>query len=459
LVKASSSAARAELGSSSVSVSVEDFGAVHDSDRDDTPAIQAAIDTVESRGGGTVVIGGRYRCGNIVVSGRNVRLEGKRGWLIDGRLTIRAGAANIEVANLRLLNTRGDPESYLVDVSGRMCLFSNVELVKDPIAGGYQMYLRQPSAGCHFSGLKLKGSNGIMVAGHHHLFEDFELESTMSNRVGGDDAFAIKAFNEPTHDITIRNGLIRGFAAIASFGSEIGTSGRSSNYEAFVRNVTVTDVTADRCGSLVFFKPGALIYDWRNGLVDNIRLERLQLIDERGERFTSGLRMIGGRGAIISRVVGRDLHVRARAKNLGVQPTAAIDLSILDGADARFEAIDLQMTFTDPYNGAEHSAQVPGYPVDHIVRVEKSNARRGSMNGISLDVTGRGSRFGGVYVGEGLDGAVTLRRAHLARVGLHPPAFAGGGGIWSDSKIRLGDIWIDSPVLPRFGGRALGQQR
>ena len=358
---------------------------------------------------------------------------------------------------LGIIDRRGDPGTFALEVSGRHCTFANLTLIKNPIAGGYQIYLRQPSANCRFTGLKLKGSNGIMVTGHDHLFENFELESTMSDRVGGDDAFAIKAPGRPTANITIRNGVVRGFYAIASFGSEIGTEGKPSNYEASVRNVSVTDVTADRCGSIAFFKPGALIYDWRNGLVDGVRLDRLKLIDERGERFTSGVRMIGGRGAIIRDVVGRQLEVRARAKSQGVQPTAAVDLSLLEGGDARFEAIDLQMTYVDAYDGADNGADAPGYPIDHIARIEKVNPALGSMERIGLDLVGRGSRIGGIFIGAGLDDAVTLRRAHLARVGLHPPASVGGGGIWSDSRVRLGDIAVDSPMLPRFGGRALGK--
>lgn len=435
-------------------ISIREFGAVPGPGRDNTRAIQNAIDSLRSRGG-TVEVPGTYECGTVVVSGDGVTIRGLNGWLVNGRIVIPEGRQGCRIENLGIIDRRGDEKSFALDVSGRNCSFTNVVLIKDPIAGGYQMYLRQPSSGCRFLGLRLKGSNGIMVAGHDHLFERFELESTMSNRVGGDDAFAIKALGQPTYNITIRNGTVRGFFAVASFGSEIGTSGRPSDYEAFVRNVTVADVTADRCGSLAFFKPGALIYDWRNGLVEDVRLERLRLIDERGERFTSGIRMIAARGAIIRNVVGRGLEIRARAKSQGVQPTAAIDLAMLEGADARFENIDLQMVFTDPHDGAEHAAGAPGYPVDHIVRIEKTNPRKGEMTGISLDITGRGSRFGGVLVGEGLDGAVTLRRAHLTRVGLHPPSSLGGGGIWSDSRLQLGDISVDSPVLPRFGGRGV----
>ena len=456
LAAAGSACGSRTAAQSGLVVSVREFGAVPEPGRDNSRAIQRAIDEVASSGGGTVEVPGSYECGTVAVSGDGVTIRGSRGWLVNGRIVIPEGRQGCRIENLGIVDRRADPNSFALDVSGRNCAFANVTLVKDPIAGGYQMYLRQPSAHCTFTGLKLKGSNGVMVAGHDHLFERFELESTMSNRVGGDDAFAIKALGRPTSNIVIRDGIVRGYYAIASFGSEIGTEGRASNYEAFVRNVAVSGVSADRCGSLAFFKPGALIYDWRNGLVEDVRLERLRLTDERGERFTSGVRMIAGRGAVIRRIVGRDLVIRARARNQGVQPTAAIDLSMLEGADARFEDIDLQMAFTDPHDGGRHGPAAPGYPVDHIVRIEKTDPRRGVMRGIGLDVAGRGSRFGGVYIGAGLDDAVTLRRAHLARVGLDPPASVGGGGIWSDSRVRLGDVALDSPVLPRLGGRALG---
>jgi len=437
-------------------ISVREFGAAPG--RDSTQAIQRAIDTIGSRGGGIVEIPGTYEC-DIVALADGVTLRGSNGWLVNARIVIPEGRQRCRVENLGIVDRRGDANSFALDISGQNCTFINVSLVKDPIAGGYQMFLRQPSSGCRFTGLKLKGSNGVMVAGRDHLFERFEFQSTMSDRVGGDDAFAIKALGRPTSNITIRDGIVRGYSAIVSFGSEIGTEGRNSNYEAFVRDVAVTDVVADRCAMLAFFKPGALIYDWRDGLVDGVRLERLRLNDDRGERFISGVRMIAARGAIIRNVVGRQLEIRARAKNQGVQPTAAIDLSMLEGADARFENIDLEMTFADPYDGAEHGPAAPGYAVDHIVRIEKSRPERGSMRDISIDVTGRGSRFGGVFIGRGLDDAVTLRRAHLTRVGLHPPALVGGGGIWSDSRVQLGDVELDSPVLPRFGGRALGNRR
>lgn len=442
-------------------VSVREFGAVSAPGRDNTAAIQRAVDVVQARGGGTVHIPEVYECGNIVVAGNGVVFHGPGAWLVNGRITVLERSDGCRIEGLGIIDRRGDRESYALDVSGRNCTLNNVSLVKEPAAGGYLFYLRQPSASCRCTGLRLKGSsNGIMVAGRDHLFERFALELSMSNRVGGDDAFAIKGLGKATSNITIHDGVVRGFYAIASFGSEIGTDGRSSNFEGAVRNVAVSNVAADRCTSLVYFKPGALIYDWRNGLVENVRLDNLTLVDLAGERFLSGVKMNAARGAVIRNVVGRNLAIRARAMSQGIQQSAAVDLVLFDqGAEARIEGVDLQLAFTDPYDGADHGPGVPGYPIDHIVRVEKSNLRKGRMSGINLDVAGRGSRFGGVMIGAGLDDAVTLRRAHLIRVGVHPPASLGGGGIWSDSRVSLGEITIDSPVLPRFGGRVLGHRR
>jgi hypothetical protein len=80
------------------------------------------------------------------------------------------------------------------------------------------------------------------------------------------------------------------------------------------------------------------------------------------------------------------------------------------------------------------------------------------MSGIVLDIEGEGSGFGGIYVGAGLDDAVTIERAILKRVASSPPASVGGGGIWSDSRLTLGDVQIDSVKLPKFGGSALAPQ-
>ena len=457
LLARSSSASVQPVPSGAV-VSVEQFGARGDSP-DNAQSIQAAIDSVERRGGGTVVIAGRYRCGKLTISGHNVRLQGEGGWLVDARITIRPEAANVEIDDLGIVDTRGDRRTYLMDVSGRDCSFRNLQLVKDPVAGGVQMYIRQPAQNCRFTGLRLKGSNGIIMMGRDHLFENFELESAMSKSVGSDDAFAIDALDAVSENIVIRNGSVRGFAAIVSFGSAIGTRGGPGSRQGAVRNVTVENVVGDRCVRLAFFKPDALDYGWREGLVEGIRLRNLTLHDATGERFRAGIVVTAARGATIRDVQARQIRIVARARDRGVAPTAAIDIALRDmGAPARIEDVDLQVAFIDPYSGTPHSAAAPGHPVDYIVRVEKGKSRKGSMSGIVLDVDGRGTSRGGIYVGPDLDGAITVERAILARVSTDPPSSRGGGGIWSNSRLKLGEISIDSVKLPDFGGSAFAKK-
>jgi hypothetical protein len=445
--------------SSRLQVSIADFGAAAGSAADSTAAIQAAIRFVERNGGGTVLIPGRYRCGDIVISGKGVRLQGQSGWLVDGRLSIGSQATNVAVADLGILHTRRDSRAYLLDVSGQGCTFDNVRLVKDPIAGGVQMYLRQTSSGCTFRGLRLKGSNGIILAGRDHLFENFELESTMSKSVGGDDAFAIKAVDAVTENITIRDGVVRGYGAIVSFGSEIGTS-KDGTGRGIVRNVTVENVTGDRCTRIAFFKPGALIYDFRNGLVEHVVLSNVTLTDPSGEYFRTGIYMLAGRGATIRDIRANGIRISARAVDRGVATTSAIQIYAMDqDAPATIEDVRLQVEFTDPYSGAPHSPAARGYPIDYIAQIEKQNPAKGSISGISLDLDGRGASFGGILVGSGLDGAVSLTRAHLSRVVSDPKATAGAAGIWSESRILLGDVSIDAVKGPKFGGRAFSNRR
>lgn len=436
-------------------VSVQDFGAQSGA-ADSTQAIQAAIQAVESKGGGTVLIPGRYRCGTIAIRRGNVRLQGQQGWLVDARLAIYPQASNVEVDDLGIVDTRGDNRTYLADISGSNCRFRNFQLVKHPPAGGYQMYLRQTARGCTFTGLKLRGSNGIMVAGSNHLFDGFDLESTMARTFGGDDAFALKAIEGISENITIRNGSVRGYAAMVSLGSEIGTRG-GHHGAGVLRNVLVENVTGDRCTSVAFLKPGALDYDYRHGLVEGVTLRNLVLSDPTGEYFRSGLFIAAGRGAVIRGVDARGIKIVARAKDQGIAPTAAVLMALIDKvAPAAIEDVRIQLVFTDPYSGAPHGASTPGFPVAHVVEIEKLNPASGRMSGIVLDVEGRGAAVGGIHVGPGLDGAISVERAVLARVATNPRS-SRGAGIWSDSRLNLGAVSVDSVKLPKYGGKAFAR--
>lgn len=425
-------------------VSVADFGARAGGDANG--AIQRALDHLAQRGGGVLRIGGSYRGGPLAVRGGNITIDGTGGTLLDTRISIAPEAHGIVIRDLTLLETRGRSEHYLLNVAGQNCLFSNLSLIKRPAAGGYQAYLRHQSRGCRFDGLRLTGSNGIFVAGQGHVFENFELESTMRHDVGGDDAFAIKGAGTETRDIMIRRGIVRGYAAAVSIGSEVGWSpehrGRGS-----VVGVRVSDIVADRCSRVCFIKPGALIYDWRDGLVSDVTLDAITLTDRAGARFVGGIVIVAGRGATVRRVRARNVRIEARSSSARRQ-TAAVDITTGPlGAPSTIRDIDLQVLF----DGEGRS----GLAVDHIVRIEKADPAGGSISGVELDVVGKVSRISGIHVGGGLDGGVTVRRAQLSQIALAPPSVLGAAGIWADSAIKLVDVSLDVARGPQFAGKAL----
>src|SRR5690606_19863262 len=92
-------------------------------DGDATTAIQRALDCMAIAGGGTLCIGQRYHGGVLTIRGSNIEIDGAGGTLTDTRLVIAPEAERVVVRNLTLLETRGDPSSYQIDVSGRRCVF------------------------------------------------------------------------------------------------------------------------------------------------------------------------------------------------------------------------------------------------------------------------------------------------------------------------------------------------
>lgn len=425
-------------------VTPEDFGAR--SNQSAADAIHAALDHLAQRGGGTLRIAGTYRGGIVVVRGSNIVIDGAGGTLRDTRIVVAQEASNLTVRDLTLLETRGQADSYLLDVSGSDCRFINLSLIKDPIAGGYQGYLRAQSRGCRFDGLKVRGSNGIFVAGRNHVFENFDMTSTLRHDIGGDDAFALKGAGSITENILLRGGTVRGFSAAVSIGSEVGSNPEHRG-AGIVRRVTVENIVADRCQAVCFIKPGALIYDWRGGLVEDVRLTNIRLTDPGGFMFMRGVVINAGRGARVRRITASGITIAARAHAQGVMQTSAAEIVIRDqGAPSVVEDVSLQFS----YDGAGTG----GYPVDHIVRIEKDNPAVGTMRQILIDVTGAEARISGIHVGAGLDDAVIIRRADLDRVALSPPSTVGAAGIWADSRILAGDVRVRPVHGPQRGGRA-----
>ena len=102
-----------------------------------------------------------------------------------------------------------------------------------------------------------------MVAGKT-ICRAVRIRIDMSDRLGGDDAFAIKALKTATYNITIATASVAAIG-IASFGSEIGTASRPSITAPLSQTLPSAmsmPIAAARC----CLQAGALIYDWRNGL-------------------------------------------------------------------------------------------------------------------------------------------------------------------------------------------------
>lgn len=408
--------------------------------------LQGELDHLARTGGGTLRLSGDQIGGILVVKGCNIVIEGGGHTLFNTRIIVAPAARQIVIRNLNLLDRSGRDDGWHLDISGQDCRLENLKLEKRPLAGGYQAYFRAGSRGCVMRNFTTAGSNGIFVAGSDHLFEQFDMSTPQGGRAGGDDAFAIKGAGSTTSNITIRSGRVRGFAAALSIGSEVGRSPEHPQRGAVI-GVNASAIEAIECSRLVFIKPGALIYDWREGLVRDINLTDLSLSDPAGKRFASGIVIMAGRGAVVERVTARRISIAARTTQRGRQHTAAIDiLAGPEGAPPTIRDIDLQVAF----DGRGSSAQA----IDHVAKIEKSNPARGTITGISLDVTGQETRFGGILVGPGIDDSVTLRRVRLQRVAIAPPASMGGGGIWADSRVRLGDVEVSPVAGNRFGGRA-----
>lgn len=414
---------------------------------DQTAALQRVLDDLAHTGGGTLRLGGNCRAGVLVLRGRNVVVDGQGHKLQNARLIVHASAREFILRDLVMVDTTGRSDGYHLDISGRDGRLIDITLLKEPMAGGYQAYLRQESQGCVFQRLVLRGSNGIFVAGRNHIFEDFDFTSTLRSDMGGDDAFAIKGAGGITENITLRRGTVRGFAAAVSIGSEIGSHDDHPG-PGLVRGVSASEIFADRCQMLCFIKPGALIYDWRHGLVEDIVLTDLMLSDPEGFLFARGVAISAGRGARVRRVTGRNLRIAARASTQGVMPTAAIDIVIRrDEPAAMIEEIDLEVAFQG--GGAR------AWPVDWIVRVEKDDPAIGTIRDVTLRVKGSHARIAGIYVGSNLDDAVTVTQADLRQIGLDPPATTGAAGIWADSRVQVRQANIDVVDVPQCGGRAV----
>lgn len=443
--------------------SVLDYGAVGDGTANDAAALQAAITAAEVSGGTVLIPPGTYNCNstNLTISGDHVTIWMYGATLLNTRLVVASTASDTAILGGTILDDTGSSGAYLADFSGTRFFVQDTTFEKAPTTGGVIFYIRASASFGTFRGYRTFGSNGIFVQGHDHVFSEFEMECRgIVSGAGSDDAFAIKAASTgtpvETYNIVIGPGTVRGFTNITGIGSEIGLAAATGDYSSFVRNVTITGVTAYNCGYLLYIKPGAVAADYRNGLVENIAMSNCTLIDQNGGNFQSGFYITAGRGAIVRQVKISNCTVRARGYGTSVIHTGFYIRTSNDGASSTISDVfidDCQVH--DYYDGAANGISTPGQPIDWVAYVERASAANDTIERIIISgLEGYGTKQGAIGVERDPQGPINIINPVMRKIGVAP---SGGSvrmlnGFTSASDVSISGAVLEADTTQRVAG-------
>lgn len=424
----------------------------------DYPAISAAIAYVQSIGGGVVVIpGGKtYNCaGNVIsITGANVTLSGYSATLLNTRISISSTATDTNVIGLKVLDNTASNSTYLLDLAGTRFNVVDVTIEKSPVAGGVIAYIRRQSSFGTFRNLRTFGSNGIFISGHDHSFIGCHLESKgVTPGAGTDDAYVIKAGDSSgatveTYNISIVGGSVRGFFNILAIGSEVGRYAADGDYSSFVRNVTVDGVTAYRCVTLAYIKPGALGPDYRHGLVENVNINNCTLIDDNQGYIYWGVNISAGRGAIIRSVNISDCTIRGRCDGTSVTHAGVYISGANVGASATIEDVTIDnVQVFDTYDGVANDGSHPGQPFYWGAYISRTSAANDTIRRIKLrDSRFRGTKNGGIGIENSPQGPIDIVDVDLLETGINPSAgsFRGVFGLTSATESSIRNLTVNT---------------
>lgn len=318
-------------------------------------------------------------------------------------------ASGVEIINGTFLLAGGAASPWHLNVTGTNCKLNGTKLEKNPSAGGYQMYVREGATGFRMYRGSTSGSNGIYLGASDAVFDG----NSFVGYSGGDDCLAIKAINGPVTNIQFTNNFVQNLTAICSIGSEIGTAGANdATYSRYVSNVKIDGNLGVNLGYMAFIKPGAnASNDYRDGKVFGVDISNNTLLDMSGTKFQSGLMIWASRGAKVYGITGKNNVIIARASVApgGATRTAgAAFLYITDSgapgtvgtAQAEIKDIDVEIKYSDPYDGVANGGSTPGHPVWHHVYAEVETAGRGVFGApIRLGIDANGCWYSGAAIG------------------------------------------------------------
>jgi hypothetical protein len=251
------------------------FNAVPDGSGDQSQEIQAALTAIGNLGGGLVICPrGIYDCGHAVITiPANVTLDGQGSTFENVHVNVPNN--NCVVRNLTMHRT----DEALIDglgyhgiqsLSGSDCLLENLRFtVPDPgptfepadidgenairVINANRCVLRN----FYFS--PLSGSAGVLLIG-----KNIDCDSWYLDYAQDDDGIALKSTTGgDCENWRLSNIYVKGSFAGLTLGSQI---------TGFIRNVTMTNLIAENCNSLVFFKAGYSATDpaYLGGTIENI---------------------------------------------------------------------------------------------------------------------------------------------------------------------------------------------
>jgi hypothetical protein len=419
-------------------------------------AYTKAITYLSRRGGGTLAVppkvypfDGDSSC---VATNVTVLADGATFVGDNCRITLGQGSTGYNIYGLTLIETSGDLRSFLINCYASGCHFKDVHLQKNPPCGGYIAYCQENTAGNLFENVSFSGSNGIFLGGHDH-----EIRGGWAESFGNDDCWVLKASRAPCYNIRISGFTARGFAALFSIGSEIGTAQADDpSYSLFVRNVSVENCTAQQCTRLAYIKPGGGAADYRDGLVEDVSITSCSIEDLEGTTFYSGICITPGRGAIVRRINFDDIRVRARGRYPAHDVVAGILLRpepTTDGAGrgGMIDGITInRMVCEDPFGGVNTSSSAPGTAIQNFLAAEKANPSIGTIGQVVIaDSQLDGCARAAVGIGGQVKGPIALNGCTLANFAASVAASYDQGSVFAGSPVSLTNlVAIPAPSAP-----------